>query len=49
MRVFNPETDAEKSAQSGSKPVGLWRQFRRAKPQDMTFDETLNEVRHACD
>ncbi|WP_236733607.1 replication endonuclease [Aliivibrio fischeri] len=36
-------------SQSGSKPVGLWRQFRRAKPNDTAFDETLNEVRHACD
>ncbi|WP_336505791.1 replication endonuclease [Aliivibrio fischeri] len=36
-------------SQSGSKPVGLWRQFRRAKPNDTVFDETLNEVRHACD
>ncbi len=36
-------------SQSGSKPVGLWRQFRRAKPSDTAFDPTLNSVREACD
>lgn len=36
-------------SQSGSKPVGLWRQFRRAKPLDTAFDEELDGVREACD
>lgn len=36
-------------SQSGSKPVGLWRQFRRAKPLDTAFDETLDNVRDAAD
>ncbi|WP_240800835.1 replication endonuclease [Vibrio sp. F13] len=36
-------------SQSGAKPVGLWRQFRRAKALDTAFDQELDAVREACD
>lgn len=36
-------------SQSGSKPVGLWRQLRRARAVDTNFDEELEALRNAAD
>lgn len=36
-------------SQSGAKPVGIWRQLRRATPKDTCFDEELDALRNAAD
>lgn len=36
-------------SQSGSKPVGLWRQLRRARAIDTRFDDELEALRSAAD